>query len=68
MLAHQDHAGVGTQLAQSDPQFDAGELTLTEEYEVSRHTIREALRVLRSEGVLRSQRGRPTVSLARCAI
>jgi GntR family transcriptional regulator len=38
-----------------------GELTLTEEYEVSRHTIREALRVLRSDGVLRSQRGRPTV-------
>lgn len=38
-----------------------GELALTEEYEVSRHTIREALRVLRGEGVLRSQRGRPTV-------
>jgi GntR family transcriptional regulator len=38
-----------------------GELTLTEEYEVSRHTIREALRVLRGEGVLRSHRGRPTV-------
>jgi GntR family transcriptional regulator len=38
-----------------------GELTLTEEYEVSRHTIREALRVLRGEGVLRSQRGKPTV-------
>ena len=38
-----------------------GELTLTEEYEVSRHTIREALRVLRNEGVLRSHRGRPTV-------
>lgn len=38
-----------------------GELTLTEEYEVSRHTIREALRVLRTEGVLRSQRGRPTI-------
>ena len=38
-----------------------GELTLTEEYEVSRHTIREALRVLRNDGVLRSQRGRPTV-------
>ena len=38
-----------------------GELSLTEEYEVSRHTIREALRVLRGEGVLRSQRGRPTV-------
>ncbi|MDP4715388.1 MAG: GntR family transcriptional regulator [Candidatus Nanopelagicales bacterium] len=38
-----------------------GELPLTEEYEVSRHTIREALRVLRGEGVLRSHRGRPTV-------
>ena len=38
-----------------------GELTLTEEYEVSRHTIREALRVLRGEGLLRSQRGKPTV-------
>ncbi|MFM9135752.1 MAG: GntR family transcriptional regulator [bacterium] len=38
-----------------------GELTLTEEYEVSRHTIREALRVLRGEGVLRSHRGRPTI-------
>lgn len=37
-----------------------GELTLTEEYEVSRHTIREALRVLRTEGVLRSHRGRQT--------
>lgn len=37
-----------------------GELTLTEEYEVSRHTIREALRVLRSEGILRSERGRAT--------
>lgn len=45
-------------------EFDAGfpgELTLTEEYEVSRHTIREALRVLRGEGVLRSHRGRPTI-------
>lgn len=38
-----------------------GELTLTEEYEVSRHTVREALRVLRGEGVLRSHRGRATV-------
>ena len=37
-----------------------GELSLTEEYEVSRHTVREALRVLRSEGILRSHRGRPT--------
>jgi GntR family transcriptional regulator len=38
-----------------------GELSLTEQYEVSRHTIREALRVLRAEGLVRSQRGRPTV-------
>ncbi|MGA0065633.1 MAG: GntR family transcriptional regulator [Candidatus Nanopelagicales bacterium] len=38
-----------------------GELVLTEEYEVSRHTIREALRVLRGEGVLHSQRGKPTI-------
>jgi len=37
-----------------------GELSLTEEYEVSRHTIREALRVLRGEGILRSERGRAT--------
>lgn len=43
--------------------FDAGfpgELSLTEEYEVSRHTIREALRVLRGEGLLSSARGRAT--------
>jgi GntR family transcriptional regulator len=37
-----------------------GEIALTEEYEVSRHTIREALRILRSEGILRSERGRGT--------
>ena len=37
-----------------------GEIALTEQYEVSRHTIREALRVLRSEGLLRSERGRGT--------
>lgn len=37
-----------------------GEITLTEQYDVSRHTIREALRVLRSEGLLRSERGRGT--------
>jgi GntR family transcriptional regulator len=37
-----------------------GEIALTEQYEVSRHTIREALRVLRSEGLLRSARGRGT--------
>jgi len=37
-----------------------GELALTEEYEVSRHTVREALRVLRDEGLISSHRGRPT--------
>lgn len=37
-----------------------GELSLTEEYEVSRHTVREALRVLRGEGLLHSERGRAT--------
>ena len=35
-----------------------GELSLTEQYEVSRHTIREALRVLRAEGLVSSGRGR----------
>lgn len=35
-----------------------GELSLVEQYEVSRHTIREALRVLRGEGIIRSERGR----------
>lgn len=35
-----------------------GEMVLTEEYQVSRHTIREALRALRSEGVISSSRGR----------
>jgi GntR family transcriptional regulator len=38
-----------------------GELTLCSEYDVSRHTIREALRALRSEGVILSQRGRGSV-------
>src|SRR6056297_2120399 len=37
-----------------------GEIALTEQYEVCRHTIREALRVLRDEGLLRSERGRGT--------
>lgn len=41
--------------------FDAGvpgELSLAAEYQVSRHTIREALRTLRSEGIVSSGRGR----------
>jgi GntR family transcriptional regulator len=38
----------------------AGEHDLTEQYGVSRHTIREALRVLRVEGLLKSERGRGT--------
>jgi GntR family transcriptional regulator len=38
-----------------------GELALCAEYDVSRHTIREALRALRSEGVILSQRGRGSV-------
>lgn len=35
-----------------------GELTLTAEYEVSRHTVREALRRLREQGLVRGERGR----------
>ncbi len=37
-----------------------GEHELTDQYGVSRHTIREALRVLRVEGILKSERGRGT--------
>ena len=37
-----------------------GELEIAAEYEVSRHTVREALRRLREAGVLDSARGRPT--------
>ena len=47
----------------ADGAFDEGfpgEIALTEQYDVSRHTIREALRVLRNEGLLRSERGRGT--------
>ncbi len=35
-----------------------GELELTEEYGVSRHTVRQALRRLKAEGVVVAQRGR----------
>ncbi len=38
-----------------------GEFALCEEYGVSRHTVREALRALRSEGVISSGRGRSSV-------
>lgn len=43
-------------------EFDAtfpGELALVEEYEVSRHTVRQALGQLRAEGVVVAERGRP---------
>jgi GntR family transcriptional regulator len=42
-------------------EFDSafpGELALTVEYGVSRHTVREALRRLRAEGVVTAERGR----------
>jgi len=42
-----------------------GEHALSEEYRVSRHTIREALRALRTEGVIASHRGRGSVVQAR---
>jgi GntR family transcriptional regulator len=38
-----------------------GEHLLAQQYDVSRHTMREALRDLRAEGVIRSQRGRASV-------
>ena len=54
-------ADIRRRVAEGDfAQAFPGEIALTEQYEVSRHTIREALRVLRSEGLLRSERGRGT--------
>ena len=44
--------------------FDGGfptDLELTESYGVSRHTVREAVRHLNKEGILRRERGRGTV-------
>ena len=39
-----------------------GEMELVEAYAVSRHTVREALRHLRDEGVIESSRGRSSVA------
>lgn len=39
-----------------------GELELVEQYGVSRHTVREALRQLRDDGVIQSSRGRSSVA------
>lgn len=39
-----------------------GEMELVEEYSVSRHTVREALRHLRRDGVIESSRGRSSVA------
>jgi len=48
-----------------DGEFDSGQfptdLELTTAYEVSRHTVREAIRHLNSTGLLRRERGRGTV-------
>lgn len=46
-------------LGQFDRAFP-GELDLVEEYSVSRHTVREALRRLRERGILDTTRGRAT--------
>jgi len=55
------HEDLGRRLAAGafDRAFP-GEMELVEEYQVSRHTVREALRRLRELGVLDSTRGRAT--------
>lgn len=45
-----------------------GELALSVDYVVSRHTVREALRQLRSDGVLIAERGRPPRLAAQLSI
>ncbi|GLZ54071.1 GntR family transcriptional regulator [Actinomycetospora sp. NBRC 106378] len=42
------------------PEVFPGELELTAQYDVSRTTVREALRALRAEGVVTAERGRPS--------
>lgn len=44
------------------PERFPGEMELVEEYGVSRHTVREALRRLRTDGVIDSSRGRSSVA------
>jgi GntR family transcriptional regulator len=44
------------------PERFPGELELTDSYGVSRHTVREALRRLRREGLIESSRGRASVA------
>jgi GntR family transcriptional regulator len=45
-----------------------GEVALTAEYRVSRHTVREALRRLRADGLVTAERGRPSRLAAPTAI
>jgi len=54
-----DHITDRIRRGEFEDQFP-GEHQLVQEYEVSRHTVREALRSLRSEGVLEGGRGRVT--------
>ena len=54
---HSGRLGVGDKLP--------GEIELTQRFDVSRHTVREALRVLEDLGLIRRQRGVGTVVQAR---
>lgn len=56
----QVHADLRRRLAEGEfTETFPGELALVAEYTVSRHTVREALRRLRSEGIVTAERGRP---------